>query len=238
MNADKKTTAIVLAAGRGERSGLEEPKQFLDLAGAPLIIHCLRAFNEASEVDKIIVVTHESYMERVKSLIDSYTIDKCRRVVQGGETRQDSSRAGVLAADENTDIVLIHDAARPFVTTEIITNVVEALSVCGAVNPVISSTDTVVRTNDKGFIEEILDRKQILGCQTPQGFDYNLVKQAHDHALAKGIRDHTDDGSLILAMGKPVYTVTGDKYNIKLTYKADFAIAEVIFKLLSNGSID
>jgi len=232
MTRTQKTTAIVLAAGAGERFGTKVPKQFIPMAGTPLVIHSLLAFSASDAIDEIVVVGAGSYLDEIESMVRGYRIEKVTAVVEGGERRQQSSKIGVDAASKDTEIVLIHDAARPFVSDTLIARTLEAAIEHGAVNPVTSTTNTIVEIDDEGFITETPDRGGLRGCQTPQGFRYALIKEAHEYAASRGRFDFTDDSSLILFMGKPVYTIPSDPYNMKITHKLDFDIAEALYERL------
>lgn len=229
MKEGDKTVAIVLAGGVGERMGSPMPKQFVELAGIPLIMHSIMAFDKSDDIAGIVVVVPRGFNKLAESMIEDHKAKKVIKVVSGGTTRQESSHAGVISVPDIAQKVLIHDASRPFITEDLISKTVKAIEVCGAVNPVIPSTDTMVVVDEGGYITSIPDRNSYMHCQTPQGFYLDLIKDAHVHAVSHGISNSTDDSTLVLRMGKAVYSIPGDPYNIKITYPLDFKIAEAIY---------
>ena len=228
----KKTVAIILAGGTGARMKEKTPKQFLDLAGKPIIIHAIEKFDKNNMVSDLVVVCHASHIGELEKLIKESGISKAYRVVPGGKTRQESSFIGLKNCPDGTDVVLIHDAVRPFVDERMINDVVSAARGTGAAGPVIEVEDTVVVEED-GKIKEIPDRGSLKRIQTPQGFLYDVIKAAHERALAQGKKDYTDDCGMVLDTGKPVKTVKGLETNIKITAPMDMLVAE---KYLSERS--
>ncbi len=225
-----KTTAIILASGSGERFLGEKPKQFVKLAGLPVLVHTLKVFEYNNKIDDIVVVTNEENIDLVWEYSSTYNLKKIQKVVAGGKTRQESSKIG-LECCENTDYVLIHDGVRPFITDKIINDLVEALKKHRAVDTVISSADTIVKVDENDFIKEIPNRNLLRRGQTPQAFEYNLIIEAHKKALEDDVLNSTDDCGLVLKQGMPVYTVPGDEQNIKITYPIDLHIADKLFQL-------
>ncbi|MBD3380144.1 MAG: 2-C-methyl-D-erythritol 4-phosphate cytidylyltransferase [Candidatus Omnitrophica bacterium] len=226
---DNKTIAIIVAGGTGKRMGSHIPKQFLDLAGKPVIIHTLEKFEKSPLVDGIVIVSHADHIEKTEKLAKEHDISKLLKVVAGGETRQASSYNGLKACTEGTEIVLIHDAVRPFIDDRIIKDVLEAARVTGAATTVIESTDTIVFAEDD-IIEDIPPRSQVKRVQTPQGFKYGVILKAHEDAIAEGVADYTDDCGLILVRGGSVKIVPGAFENLKITDKIDLLMAESLVK--------
>ncbi len=222
---------IILAAGTGERFSEDTPKQFVKLAGLPLIVHTLKVFQNHQKIDKIIVVTNEQYINFMWDLVNKYNLGKVEKVVAGGKTRQESSYIGLKVCDNNTKYVLIHDGVRPFVSFKIIDKLIDAVKKYKAVDTVICSADTIVKVDENNFIKEIPERKFLRRGQTPQAFDYNLILSAHQEAIKSRIENSTDDCFLILRLGYPVYVVEGEEQNIKITYPIDLHIADKLFQL-------
>ena len=222
--------SIILASGSGERFAGDIPKQFIKLAGLPVIVHTLKEFQKNSLIDKIIVVTNKEYIDDVWGYIRRYNLSKVEKVLIGGKTRQESSFVGLNSCNDK-DYVIIHDAVRPFVTQKIINDVVNAAIKYNAVDTAIPSADTIIKIDDNNFIKEIPNRSFLRRGQTPQGFKFNLIKEAHLKAIKDGITNSTDDCSLVLRMGIPVYVVDGDEQNIKITYPIDLHIADKLFQL-------
>ena len=155
------------------------------------------------------------------------------KILDGGDTRQDSSRIGVTAAGHETyGKVLIHDAARPFVSKEIIDHMLAKLDTCTAVNVAIPSPDTIIEIDDRDFIKDVPDRRNLRRVQTPQGFRLPLIREAHRLALENDITNATDDCSLILRLNlAPVCVIEGSPLNIKITYPVDLQMAEKILEI-------
>ena len=231
MESNKVIKAVILAAGSGERFAGDDPKQFVKLAGLPVLLHTLKPFEMSPHIAEIIVVTLEPYVNRIWEIARTYQISKVKKVVIGGKTRQQSSKIGLDSCGENTDYVLIHDGVRPFVSLEIIERIVRAVIKYKAVDTVIDATDTIVQVNNDSCIREIPNRAFLKRGQTPQAFDYHTIREAHINAQASGITNSTDDCALVLNMGRKVYTVKGHEQNIKITYPIDLHIADKLFQL-------
>lgn len=229
MNPNEKITAVILAGGTGERMGEDLPKQFLPLAGKPLIMHSVAAFEKHPLVSDIVIVCCESHMDMMKNILDGSVSKKISKIIPGGDTRQESSFMGVNSSPEGTAYVLIHDAARPLLTEEVIDSVLSCAKETGAAGPVIDAEDTII-IQKEDLIEKIPERKNVKRVQTPQAFRYDLILKAHDWALENGVKGSTDDCGLVLAMGEEVRTAKGEVFNIKITSKDDLAMAEEILK--------
>ena len=225
------TKAIILASGKGSRFKNETPKQFLEIKGYPVLVHSLRYFQECIEIDEIVVVTIKKYINKTRELINKNNITKVKKIVMGGEVRQESSRIGVECCGEGTKYVLIHDAVRPLITIKLLNKLIKTVKKYNAVVPVIPSSDTIVEIGDKGLIKSIPNRVDMMRIQTPQAFKYELIKQAHEKALRDGVINSPDDSSLLLRIGIPVYTVRGEENNVKITFPTDFQIASKLFEL-------
>lgn len=224
-----KNIAIVLAGGVGERMNAPAPKQFLDLAGRPIIIRTLEKFDASPIISEVIVVCHEGHVGALSGLVEKFGIKKVDVIMPGGETRQESSQIGVRNCPDGTEYVIIHDAVRPFIDEMIIEDILEAAEASGASGPVIGTKDTMVVSRD-GFMVEIPARELLKRVQTPQGFRYGTIVEAHEWAAKNGITHASDDCGLVLGMGKPVRTVDGSPFNIKITDIEDLSIAEMFLK--------
>ncbi len=222
--------AVILASGSGSRINREIPKQFLELSGCPLIIRTLKPFEKCSNIDEQIIVTLPDYVDKTWEIVKRYRLAKVKKIIRGGKTRQESSKNGIDACGGDTKFVLIHDAVRPFITNGLLNRLIKALKKYDAVVPVIPSADTIIETDPKGLIINIPNRLKLWRVQTPQAFSYHLIKGAHVKALEDGVGNSTDDSSLVLRIGQPVYTIKGDEKNIKITYPADFEIAGKLFE--------
>ena len=221
-----KTTAIILAGGKGSRFKSKEPKQFLKIGSKTLLDMCLQPFQKHKGIHVIVLVCPKEHLARAKQIAGKYP--KVAAVVAGGKTRQASSANGVAAAGEAGQ-VLIHDAARAMVPEDVIDRVLKALAKNAAVMPVLPAEDTTVRVDDKGNVTAVLDRDKLRRVQTPQGFRADIIRIAHRLAQDEGLMDAPDDCSLILRYGlAPVASVAGDPTNIKITYPSDLDIARAL----------
>jgi 2-C-methyl-D-erythritol 4-phosphate cytidylyltransferase/2-C-methyl-D-erythritol 2,4-cyclodiphosphate synthase len=218
--------AVVVAAGQGLRAGGEIPKQFRRIAGETLLERALSAFAEAPDVTFVQPVIRPDDVDLVRRLTSGMNV---LEPVAGGATRQASVRAGLEALVACTpDIVLVHDAARPFASASLITRAIAAAEKTGAAIPALPVTDTVKRIDSTGTIEATLDRNSIRLVQTPQAFAFPALFDAHRRALAQGRNDFTDDAALAEWAGIKVSVFAGEPGNIKFTTPEDFARAEAI----------
>ncbi|MFO1519879.1 MAG: 2-C-methyl-D-erythritol 4-phosphate cytidylyltransferase [bacterium] len=219
-----KTTALIVAGGIGKRVGGDLPKQFQNVAGQPLLFHTLRAFETCPEVDEIFLVLPEEWIDYFKGLSPSFS--KLKGVVRGGQTRQDSTRAGFQKVSSG-GIVLVHDGARPLVSLETIRNCIETAREYGAALAASPASDTIKESDEKGFVSATHDRKKIHQAQTPQAFRFDWLKEALESAYSKGIQA-TDEAALVEQMGKPVKLVFSEASNIKITHPVDLIVAEAL----------
>lgn len=217
------TLAILVAAGRGERMGAQRPKAFLSLAGKSLLVRAAEAFAAAPCVDGIVAVVPEAEIPAARELLAP--VGKAAEVVAGGARRQDSVLEGLKQAPDGFDgVVLVHDAARPLVTPELIEAVARAAREAGAAVPVLGLTDTVKRVR-QGRVIETLDRAELAGAQTPQGFRFALLGRAYEQAFRDAVT-LTDEAMAVERIGEPVVAVAGSPRNRKLTTAEDLAWAE------------
>ncbi len=228
-----RVNAVVLAAGSGRRMGSKIPKQYMSLCGKPVMVYSLEKF-ENSPVDGIVLVVAPGEVEYCqKEIVEKYHISKVVAIVEGGAERYDSVYRGLMAAE--SDIVLIHDSARAFVSEEIIRRAIEGTRQYNACVIAVPSKDTVKIATAEGFVESTPRREQVWNIQTPQGFSYPLLKDAYERMMADHIQDGiTDDAMVIERMTNvPVRLIEGDYNNIKITTPEDLILGE---KILSNNS--
>lgn len=236
-----KVIVIIPAAGLGTRMATapaargKKPsptKQFTELAGTPILIHTLRKFAASPEVSEIYIALRANEMEVLRRLLEKEAKDVRKKkihIVEGGEHRQHSvanAMKAVSAAPD--DIVLVHDAVRPFVTEKIIHPVIEAAQKYGAAIAGVPAVDTikeVKRTAEGAVITATVPRERVVMAQTPQGFRYDVLKKAFDEAAADGFVG-TDEASLVERSGHEVAVVMGSPQNIKITTPADLELAE------------
>lgn len=217
--------AIIVAAGKGERMGAGRPKAFLELAGEALLRRAARALAAAPVVETIVAVVPEAELDAARALLAG--VPKPTRVVAGGERRQDSVLAGMKAAPEGFDgIVLVHDAARPLVTPDLVEDVARAAAIQGAAIPLVPMVDTIKRVED-GQVVGTLDRAALGAAQTPQGFRFALLVRAYEDAFRDRVT-LSDEAMAVERLGQAVAAVPGSARNRKLTTPEDLAWAEAL----------
>ncbi len=216
-------SAVILAAGRGERMKTPRNKVYMPLLGLPVLSYSLRAFAKTGGIDEIVLVVRRGEEEKARLVAQGSTLPV--KITIGGKRRQDSSRAGIEAA--SGDIVLIHDAARPFLSPALISRIIKCAKQYGACVPVIPMVDTVRYQDVDGFLSpDRVERTGLLRMQTPQGFLRDQLLSA-----LRAVRETvTDDASAILARGGRVATVTGEETNLKLTTKTDLLLGEALLR--------
>lgn len=215
-------SAIIVAAGSGQRFGSETPKQFVPLCGKPLILHTLEPFIECDAIDGIVLVLSEEG-ERIFAEISADLPSV--RIIRGGETRAQSVRNGLIAIDPQTDVVAVHDGARPLVTIEEIGETVRTAERTGAACLVTTVSDTIksIRGNE---IAATLDRTQLRRALTPQAFQTHVLRKAFENAdLDERV---TDECYLVEKLGHPITVVEGSPRNIKITHPEDILFAEAV----------
>jgi len=211
--------AVIVAAGKGVRAGGEKPKQYREIAGRPVISWALKAFCDHPEVDFVQPVIGEAQHAFFTEAAAGFSTEP---PVIGGLTRQDSCRIGLEAvAHRAPRLVLIHDAARPFVTRDLISRVIRGLEQHQGVVPGLKVTETLKRA-PQGLVESTVDRHNLWAAQTPQGFDYGMIVAAHRKAVAEGIGDFTDDAQVAAHAGMAVAMIEGEADNRKITTERDF----------------
>lgn len=229
-----KITAIILAAGIGRRMGTDISKQYLTIDGKPILVHTLENFEKAQSISNIIIVVSKVDIEYVqKEVRDKYQISKVTDITIGGKERQDSVKCGLECLDDDTDIVVIHDGVRPFISTEYIELLVKNVGEKRAITLGVPVKDTVKSVKSDGYISKTLDRSELWLTQTPQVFLRNVICKAYAQAYRDGIYG-TDDAALVERMGIPVMMMPGSNQNIKITTPEDLVIGEYILKQRSN----
>jgi len=222
-------TAIVPSAGGGTRLAGNLPKQYLPLAGIPLLTRTLQALQASGRVDSLILVVPPGHEARCRTeLLEPFGLH-ADAVVPGGADRQASVLAGLSRIPEGTDLVLVHDGARPFVTGELIRAAVSAAAAAGAAVVAVPVTDTIKVAGPDGSVKETPERGRLWAAQTPQVFRAALLRDAHRQALQDGFRG-TDDSALVERLGHPVRLVPGTPENLKITTPADLALADHILQ--------
>lgn len=218
------TAAIVVAAGRGVRAGTALPKQYRAVAGEPVIRASLALFADHPKVDFVQPVIHADDLSLFQSATAGVAV---LTPVNGGATRQDSVRAGIEAlASRAPDIILVHDAARPFASATLVSRAIAAAKMTAAAVPGVGLADTIKRVDAAGRVVETIDRTSLRAVQTPQAFQFAPLREAHARAVAAGRTDFSDDAALMEWAGVEVAVFAGEPGNVKLTTTEDFARAE------------
>jgi 2-C-methyl-D-erythritol 4-phosphate cytidylyltransferase len=225
-----KTSVIITAGGIGKRMGARLPKQYLEVAGKPIIVHTIERFVDVEAICQIIVtVPPGDETSFAADILSPFALNEMVTVVAGSVQRQDSVANGLAAVADSVEIVLIHDGVRPFIKRDIIEHSIECARDNGACVVAMPLKETVKRVGSDGRVEETVDRSVLWGAQTPQVFKYDIIRDAFDKAKREGFYG-TDDTMLVERLGLTVRVVEGDYNNIKITTTEDLAIAEAIAK--------
>lgn len=216
---------LLLAAGSGKRIGKSIPKQYLNISGKPLLLHVLDKIERVDKIEQVIICCEERYREKVNLMISNHCPKLSYQLVDGGETRQQSVWNGLRAC--RNDVVIIHEAARPFVKKEEFEKLIDDVSenaIYGLDIPF-----TVLKGHKK--IEGLLNRDELINVQLPQKFNTNKLKKAFEQALLEQ-RDFTEDSSLFYTYNPEgnIKVLRGSEYNLKITYPIDFLVGETIYK--------
>ncbi len=222
-------TAIVPAAGEGTRFGGTVRKQFVALNGLPILSHTLRALAAAQTLAGAIIVVPPGEEPIGREALRLADVDLETEVVPGGQERQDSVYNGLQRARPDTDVVLIHDGVRPFVSREVIVATIEAAKEWGAAVTAVPVTDTIKRVDDDGLVVETPARESLWAVQTPQAFRYALLLRAHQTVRGQRIIA-TDDAALVERIGVRVKVVRGSSENLKITSEEDLLLADLILR--------
>lgn len=226
MQAD----VIIVAAGKGERMGTVLPKPFLSLLGVPLLVYTLRNVMRSTLVRKVFVVIAPERESLCQKLLHSYEpFGVPISLVYGGAERQDSVRLGLAVLDPDSEIVAIHDAARPFLDPEILDRSIVTAAEHGGALVALPVKDTIKRITEGGMVLETIPRQKLWMAQTPQTFQVPLIREAHACALVEGVTA-TDDAALVERIGGTVKVVLGNWRNFKITTPEDLQLAEAILK--------
>ncbi len=218
---------IIVAAGKSTRmQGIN--KQFMPILGVPVIVRTLMAFECCADISKIIVVTSDENVKQLQLLCEKYMISKLSDIVIGGENRHQSVMNGIKRLDNNENLVLIHDGARPFVDKNTISEVATALNTVDAALCVCKINDTVKQVSQEGIVLSTVDRSMLYAAQTPQGV--NVAKYLTACNTLQNVEELTDDASIMEAAGYTVKAVVGSPKNIKITTPDDITIAEALVK--------
>lgn len=219
-------SAIILAGGKGKRMGSAISKQFIDIKGKPIIYYTLKKFSENKKIDNIIVVLPEDEVKYFKeNILKKYEL-RINKIVIGGKERQDSVYNALKSLkNSSTDIVLIHDGARPFISERIINEGIKFAEIYGAAAPGVMPKDTIKVKNEKNFSIDTPNRANLVSIQTPQVFKFDEILECHEKIIYNG-EMVTDDTMVVEKYGYSVYLYDGEYTNIKVTTPEDLILAE------------
>jgi len=225
------TTAIIVAAGEGRRIGGEVPKTYLPVCGRPMVLRTLDQFFSAQAIEEVVLVIAADEFLRCETMLrDDSELANRRWILQsGGPTRQQSVKKGLEKIGSDTDIVVIHDGARPFVSPALIDRCVQASRDKGAVVVGVPVRDTIKIVSNDRWVQTTLSRSSLWAIQTPQVFRKQWIVEAHDRAAREAF-EATDDAMLVERIGKPVFVVDGESTNIKITTPEDVWFAEALLR--------
>ncbi|WP_434743507.1 D-ribitol-5-phosphate cytidylyltransferase [Micromonospora sp. SH-82] len=228
-----RTVAVVLAGGTGTRLGLGIPKQLLKIAGKPIIEHTLAVFEAAPEIDEVVVLMATGHVPQAQAIVDKAGFRKVTKVIEGGGTRNDTTRIALDAVGEGDVNVLFHDAVRPLVSGRIVRECVNALWTYEAVDVAIPSADTIVQVDENECITDIPVRSRLRRGQTPQAFRSGTIREAYRRAAGDPDFAATDDCGVVLRYlpGTPIKVIDGSDENIKVTHPVDVHLADKLFQL-------
>lgn len=220
---------VILAGGTGSRLGAKVPKQFLTLNGKEILLYSVETFLKHKDIDEVAIVTHSSYAERVKSLTKS--LSRPVQILTGGRERYESSLNAIKHFSKKKGNIILHDAARPLVSEEVISRVIEALKDWEAVTVGVPATDTILAVSEGAAgveVREIPQRRGLYNCQTPQGFRLGVLEEAYGLAAQDPDFEATDDCGVVKKYlpHKSVRVVLGEPANMKLTYEKDIVMLE------------
>jgi 2-C-methyl-D-erythritol 4-phosphate cytidylyltransferase len=233
-----KTVAIIPAGGVGKRMGGGIPKQYLLLTDIPILAITLRTFQHSPEVDEIVLIVPEADMTEVRqSIVEKYSLSKVGFILSGGAERQDSVQQGLQMLNDEHEIIVIHDAVRPFVSENLISRAVAAAREFGAVTVGVPAKDTVKKVTAEGWVKKTVAREGLWLTQTPQVFRRSIILAAYKKAAADGFYG-TDDAGLVERMGIPVRMIPGENDNIKLTTSEDLLLGECIIRCSKGVKIE
>lgn len=224
-------TAIIVAAGAGRRIGGPSTKTYLPVAGRPLILRTLDRIFATSAISDVVLVVAAADIDLCRHLLscDAFLKERAYDLQAGGTTRQESVRCGLAKLAAATDVVMIHDGARPFVSSALIDRCIEAAVVHGAAVVGLPVRDTMKRVGADGYVQRTMERAGLWEIQTPQIFRRDLIVAAHDWAVRQGI-EANDDAMVVESMGKPVFVVEGERNNFKITVPEDLQLAEAMIR--------
>lgn len=223
--------AMLIAGGSGERMNQDVPKQFINVHDRPVIVYTLEAFQRHPGIDAILVVCIKGWETILEAYARQFNIDKLRWIVEGGHNGQASIRNGIEKLAETCqaeDIILIHDAIRPMVSAEIISDCIKTCQMRGSAVTVIPCAEAMLITTDRERAAKVMDRNQLVRTQTPQAFKLQKLKWAHEEAAKREIINSVATCTLMVELGEEIYFSAGSEKNVKLTTTEDIEIFKAL----------
>lgn len=234
---------VIFAGGVGSRmKSTDKPKQFLMVHGKPIIVHTIEIFQQHSEIDGIIVVCVEGWLDYMEELKQNYRLSKIGKIVSGGETGQLSIFNGLKAAAEvygvDNNIVLIHDGVRPLISESTISDNIAAVKKYGSAITTVPAQETVIVINEKDQVDGIINRDSARIARAPQSFYLKEILEVQEKAIASGITNMTDSCTLMMNFNKKLFIIPGEKNNIKITTPEDFYTFRALSDAKENQQLD
>lgn len=229
-----KNYAIILAGGVGKRMGAEIPKQFLEVAGKPIIVHSIENFQKNPQIEKILVVCVKDWIDKAWELVNEHSLTKVEWIVEGGSTGHDSIRNGVFFLKDKLDAddyVIVHDAVRPVLPQKAIDELIKVAHDKGNASSSIECHPPIVYTEDHESGISDVDREHVMLTASPQMFKYSLALHCYEQAEEENYHTSTFTSSLLIHCGERVFFARGTQCNIKVTQKADLALFEALLKV-------
>ena len=226
--------AIILAGGIGKRMGSSVPKQFIEVNGKPIIAYSIENFQRNPRIDKIVVVCVKDWIDRLKEIIEKYSMSKVEWIIEGGSTGHDSIRNGVFFLKDKLspdDYIIVHDAVRPILPQKAIDEVIRVAHEKGNASSSIVCHPPIVYTEDFESGITDVDREHVMLTASPQAFKYSLALKCYEQAERENRHDFTFTSSLLIHCGERVYFAKGTTSNIKITTKEDIALFEALLKV-------
>ena len=240
MRGENMVTALIFAGGTGQRMNTRsKPKQFLELHGKPVIVYTIEHFQYHPEVDNIVVVCLENWIDELKGLLKKYGLSKVTKIVHGGETGHDSIYNGLKAMEGESradDIVLIHDGVRPLITENLISQNIETVKKYGNAITVEAARESVLQSTDGINVDVVPDRDMMYVAKAPQSFYYADIMKMYNKAKENGHRS-IDSAHLLSMYNMPMHIIHSEKNNIKITEPADFYIFRALYEAIENQQI-
>jgi 2-C-methyl-D-erythritol 4-phosphate cytidylyltransferase len=238
MKSAKSNVGVVIpSAGSGKRMSSNVPKQFLLLGKKPILVHTLETFEQSKEISDVIVVASKETLRASERLVQEYSLSKVKEIILGGKERQHSVANGCAALRKYTpEIILVHDAVRPFISEKLLRTLIANAQEFGAVVPAVIPKDTIGLISSRTIIEKFPLRTLLRNIQTPQAFRSEILFDA----IAKAEAEHflgADESSIVHYAGFPVTCIEGSPFNIKITTEEDLSVGEVFLKLLLRGNV-